>query len=275
MICRKYDRPEVKQVTKMWVKENCKNITDRDIGLLRLLLNNKRRLLRRDQLERLYPEFGSTAVLNRRLKTLYRMHVLDKIYPSVGLGEGSSQQYICLDRAGILLLGLEKYNKPITTDLVGNRSLFLGWEHKVFINEYECMIREVVNNIGGKVILYKVEEPYYYSDNRLIPDMFVFIMYGGKGYVFYIEVDLGTEDIPYIRDKLDKYKEYYMSRTWVKEKWTKAFSTPPFPRVLFITEDGRSKRVKTLRDHVEGGSIDFRFMYHSEFKEMFKNIIIG
>jgi len=120
-----------------------------------------------------------------------------------------------------------------------------------------------------------VEEPYYYGDTKIIPDVFIFIACGGKGYVFYLEVDLGTEDIPYIKDKLDKYKEYYMSRAWVKEKWTKAFDVSPFPRMLFITEDGRSKRVKTLSNYVEGGSVDFRFMYHSEFKEVFSSILKG
>ncbi len=29
----KYHRPEVKQVSKQWVRENCKNVTERDKGL--------------------------------------------------------------------------------------------------------------------------------------------------------------------------------------------------------------------------------------------------
>ena len=98
----KYNRPEIKQVTKQWVSENVKNINERDIGLLKLIYENKRRLLRRDQIQRLYPVFESISVLNRRIRKLYELYVLDRFYPKVGTGEGSSQQHICLDRAGLI-----------------------------------------------------------------------------------------------------------------------------------------------------------------------------
>lgn len=272
---RRYERPVIKQITKQWVKENCKNITDRDIGLLKTIHDNKRKLLRRDQIESLYPCFASTDRLNKRIKALFHMHVIDKIYPPVGIGEGTSKQHICLDRAGLILLDVDKYNKPIETDLQGNRSLHLGWEHKVMLNDYECSIRRIVAELGGEVLQYEVEEPHPYNDSKIIPDILCLIRCNGKGYIFFIEMDLGTEDVPYVKSKLDLYVDYYMSRAWVSKPWAKTFKTPTFPRVLFFTEEGRGKRKTALQDHTKESSIRFRFGSHSELEFILKDIMKG
>jgi hypothetical protein len=270
----RYTRPEIKQITKQWVRENCR-ITDRDKGLLRLLSERNRRLLRRDQIEALYPEFASTDRLNKRIKHLFKLHIIDKIYPPVGLGEGSSKQYICLDRAGAILMELEKYNKPITTDTLGNRSLPLGWEHKVMLNDYECQIVECMREWGGAIRLYEVEEPHPYNDTTIKPDITALLQCGGKGYIFFIEADMGTEDIPYVKKKIEAYKDYYISNRWHSRPWNKTFKNPVFPRVLFLTEDDRPKRIQTLKEYCEGSNIRFFFGTHSEFKSILQSIIKG
>jgi hypothetical protein len=270
---RKYNRQEVKQVTKQWVRENCKNITDRDMGLLRLIYNNKRRLLRRDQIEILYPEFASTDRLNKRIKLLYNLHVIDKIYPQVGLGEGSSKQHICLDKAGLILLDVEKYNKPITTDPSGSKSLPLGWEHKVLINDYECWITQAIKELGGSIVDYRVEEPLPYGDTKVIPDIFCMLKSKGKGYLFFIEVDLGTEDLPYVKGKIDNYGSYYLSKQWTKQDWAKMFKTPAFPRILFLTENGKPKRMQALQEYTTEGALRFHYGHHRDFKDLLTSII--
>lgn len=269
----RYSRPEVKQITKQWVRENCQWVTERDMGLLKLLVECK--LLRRDQIERLYPKFPSTDFLNKRLSILYKRHLIDKVYPSVGLGKGSSKQHICLDRAGLLLLDIEKYNKPIKTDKDGNRSLPLGWEHKVMINEYECQIREITKSLGGQVVSYHTETPLPYNDTKLIPDIFCLIKCNGRGYMFFIEVDLGTEDIPYVKSKIDSYTDYYTSRAWVRQSWAKVFKTPTFPRVLFLTENDRTKRINSIREYTKGLSVRFFTDDHNGFYNMLEGIIKG
>lgn len=269
----KYNRSEIKQITKQWVRENVKNITERDKGLLKLLYENKRRLLKRDQIQRLYPVFESISVLNRRLRKLYESYVLDRFYPKVGTGQGSSQQHICLDRAGLILLEIDKYNKPINYDNNGNKVLFLGWEHKILLNEYECIIRELVSKIDGDILIYKVEENISFFDTQFVPDIFLMIEHLGKGYVFFIEVDLGTEDIPYIKRKINLYKDYYLSKQWIMEDWVKLFSVPTFPRILFFTNDGRYKRIETLQSYVSELSVKFHFGFHSEFEKVFRSYL--
>ncbi|AGY47006.1 plasmid replication-relaxation protein [Bacillus phage CampHawk] len=264
---RKYSRPEVKQVSKQWVRENCKNVTERDKGLIRLLIDNNRRILRRDQIEVLYPEFPSSDYLNKRLKLLYDKHVIDRIYPAVEPGKGSSKQHICLDRAGSILLGLENYSKPISTKN-GVKSLPLGWEHKVKLNDYECLIKKTVSELGGKVLLYQTEKALTFGDTKIIPDIFFLISCNKKGYMYFVEVDLGTEDLPYVKKKIDSYMKYYASKAWIREKWAGVFGSPVFPRVLFLTEEGRTKRVKALTEYTKDMSVKFRFGFHSDLKDL-------
>jgi Replication-relaxation len=269
----RYERPEVKQITRQWVRENGHNITQRDIGLLKMLADH--RLLRRDQIQTLYPEFPSTDFLNKRLNILYKKHFIDKIYPSVGLGKGSSKQHICLDRAGIIFLELEGYNKPIRTDKDGSKSLPLGWEHVVMVNDYHCKIKEFFKGEGNGIIKSWTEEPLPYNDTRLIPDIMFIAKYGGKGYLFCIEVDLGTEDVPYVKKKLSSYTDYYLSKMWLGTEWAKVFKTPTFPRVLLMTENGRTKRVNSLREHVKDSGIRFFVEEHQHFMPLLKHIVKG
>jgi len=266
MMKHRYDRPNVKYITKQWVHENCKTITTRDIGLLKLLYENKRRLLRRDQIERLYPVFESTKVLNRRLKFLFQKHVIDRIYPPVGLNQGSSQQHICLDRAGIILLEIDNYNKPIIYDEFHTRRLPLGWEHKVLINEYECVLK----NIDGQLIKYIVEDPIPYNDTKLIPDIACVIRHDTKGYNLFLEIDLGTEDIPRVKEKLDNYKHLYLSEAWKSHPICSIFKTKVFPKVLFFTKGVR--RIKTLQEYTKESSIQFRFYLHEQAKDILEKI---
>lgn len=270
---RKYERPDVKQISRQWVKENCTNVTERDMGLLKIIHQHK--LVRRDQIQTLYPKFPSTDFLNKRLKILYNKHIIDRIYPPVGIGKGSSKQHICLDRAGAILLDLEKFNKPINLDRSGNKSLPLGWEHRVMINDYKCKIIDTCLNVGATLKLMWTEYPYAYNDTRIIPDITCLIVHEGKGILLFIEVDLGTEDIPYVKRKIDSYKDFYISKRWHREKWAQVFKTPVFPQVLFFTEDGRNKRNNTLREYTRGSSVKFEYGFHENFSSTLEHIIKG
>jgi hypothetical protein len=270
---RKYYRPEVKRITREWVRDNCKHVTERDLGLLRLIYN--KRILRRDQIERLYPEFASTDRLNKRLKVLYQKYLIDKVYPDVGLGQGSSKQHVCLDKAGLILLEAEGYNSPIYFNSVGQRSLRQGWEHKVTLNEYECMIREVTNEIGAEVKMYEVEKSHPYLDTKLIPDIFCLIKYKGKGYTFFIEVDLATETVPQLKDKIDSYRDYFLSKSWTKQPFASLFKNPMFPRILLFTEENHTRRVNILEEYTDEWSLRFTYGFHSQFKQKLEDILKG
>lgn len=268
----KYERPEVKTITRQWVHDNCQYVTDRDMGLLRVLAQNK--LMKREHIQKLYPMFPSTDRLDKRLTDLYRLHVIDRVYPPKGLNKGTNQQHVCLDRAGVILLDLKRYNKPIK-DIDGIKTLPLGWRHMVSLTEYRCGIQEVCNEIRGKVLVYEVEQPHKFGQKTLKPDIFCLISIGGKGKLLFIEVDLGTEDVEYVKAKLDSYRDYYMSKAWVSLEWAKIFKTPIFPRVLLLTENNRPKREKTLHDHVKESMLKYHIGSHETFKSILGDILKG
>src|SRR5690606_17928518 len=45
---------------------------------------------------------------NERLRILYDLHCINKWSPRLAIGEGTSKQYVALDRAGCKLLGIER-----------------------------------------------------------------------------------------------------------------------------------------------------------------------
>jgi hypothetical protein len=268
-----YKRPEVKQITKEWVYNNCNNITERDMGLLRLLAD--KRVLKRDQIQRLYPEFASTERLNSRLKVLFNKHVIDRIVPPVPLGQGSAQQHICIDRAGIILLDIERYSKPIKYDSSGQRTLVDGFHHRVAINECECLIQEVLRELEGEMIYYETEEKCHFNDSYIKPDIVCIFKCKGKGYGFCIEVDMGTERLPVIKNKIDNYKDYYVSKQWAKKEWARVFKNPTFPRVLLLTKNGFTKRVNEMRHYTHGSMVRFLSGTHEDFTSIINSILKG
>lgn len=224
-------------------------MTIRDADLLRLI--HKKRYLRRGQILTLLPEFPSIQVLNRRLRFLYEKHFIDKYIPQLPQGMGTSQQYVCLDRAGVIYLELEKYNKPIRYTPDGQRYLPADWRHHMQIIDTECYLRK---NYNVRFVYQEKSRRFGPLKQKLIPDLFAFIRSEKQGDVFFIEVDMGTEDIGKVKYKIDRYNEYYWSRDWRKEDWTKRFVEPPFPCLIVTTVD-KHQRINALREYC--GKLNF------------------
>lgn len=238
-------------VSKTWVEENSQNLTSRDEGLLKII--HQKRYLKRDQIEILYPHFASTNVLNRRLKTLFEKHFIDRFYPSVRTGEGSSQQYVCLDRAGAVLFDLGPFRKPIRYGPEGERYLPQDWRHHSLIIDAECAIRKEFD-----VVLMEQEERRIFGRDRiLIPDILTIVRVQNKGGAFFLEVDMGTEDIGIIREKVERYKQYYWSRAWMREKWVGLFKAPIFPSLIFLNNSSEQRREAIRRCTKESNLLVF------------------
>jgi hypothetical protein len=272
------DRPEIKHVSKAWVKDNCKtSLTDRDMDLLRLI--HKKQLLRRDQIQALLPgAFPNEDRLQKRLLKLYQMHIIDRICPKVGIGEGSSQQHVCVDRAGAILLDIQEGFNKFIQGTEGNKWLPQRWRHVVAINDYEILIRDIVRDMGGEVLYYTVEREIKYAHTCVKPDILCLIRWEGKPSLFIVEVDLDTEDMKTLKNKVHNYKACYLSGAWRNTKWARAFKTdrPPFPKILFFTEDDRPKRVKTLKEYVKDtGSVKFQADHHCNAREIIVDTIMG
>jgi hypothetical protein len=143
------------------------------------------------------------------------------------------------------------------------------------INEYECRLRKMCEESSLSMPMYIVEPEYKYGDRKIKPDIVCLIANNKIGHLFFIEVDMGTEDIPYIKDKLTNYTEYYSSRLWIQEKWARVFRSPSFPKLIFLTEDGRSRRVESIRKHSKDLPISVTVGEHKDLCSMIESMTKG
>lgn len=195
-----------------------------------LRLIDEKRYLKRDHiLTYMSDKYPSIRVLNRRLKVLYENYYIDRVFPPVELYKGSSQQFVCLDKAGWYLLGYDKYNKPFKIR-DGILSLPSGWKHYETILDIDCYLRNKYNTL-----LSNIQRKIKFQEKEFIPDLLSVIESKENGFVFFIEVDMGTEDSKIIKDKIKIYNDYFQSNGWKEGVWNQYFEEPVFPMIIFYT----------------------------------------
>lgn len=237
-------------------------LTKRDKDLLELI--HKKKFLRRDQAQVYLSSFSSSDVLNKRIRLLYHNYFIDKIYPQVGLGKGSSKQILCLDKAGAILLHIPHFTKPIRyTDNLAMLPIY--WRHHLRIIDVEIILIEMCKR--RNFTLHTIEKEYILDapEKRIIPDLFIFII-NKSGYVCFIEIDMGTEDMIRLKNKIRDYEKYYLSNKWLELPWTSYFKDPPYPEILFITDDN-DKRIKEISRLLKESILTGTVMGWREFQE--------
>lgn len=258
---KRWERQEVFQISQAWVEENCHRVTDRDVQLGRLLL--KRKLLRRDQIEVLHAGFRGLAnpevQINRRLRVLFDSHFIDRVFPNVLPGAGSSQAVIALDRAGAIVLDAQF--KPVIRhqkDRFGNiaRILPINYRHTLGVNDFEVSLVQWCFSNGAEILRWRldfenVRRFSYNGEWSIRPDGFGIVKTpNGKGKAFFFEYDTGTEDVRYrtkfkkLTAKFKGYAAYKSSGAWMQEDW--ASKLKEFPVMIFLSEDKR--RIEPLRE---------------------------
>lgn len=295
-----YERQEVSRINLDWVKMNCKNITTREMKLLEIV--EKRKLIRRDHLELLHPDYRknkySTNVLNRSLSKLFESHCIDKIHEQQELMKGNTPAIISLDRAGAILLNeqriinndevkpfklrIKHYEKKIHGEIMTFRTLPTNFPHIHAVNELEIETRKLCGLYGCNRLFWYLEEEnlkkFKFNGEWVIlkPDVFVIIIHNDKPILFFIEYDTGSEDFRYktnfptLKKKLEKYYHYKLTGIWTKEKWAKIIDTD-FPLLLFVTED--KKRIKYLRDKGVEFRLDIEVLLKNDYNKLLSYII--
>lgn len=258
---RRWERQEIHQVTRQWVQENCQNVTARDLHLGKMLL--KRRIMRRDQIQFLHPGFRDLAnpevQVNRRLRVLYDCHFIDRAFPAIAPGTGSSQAVVALDRAGAIMLEAP-FKRVIRhqRDGKGNiqRILPPDYRHTLAIHDFEISLLKHCFATGTELLRWRIEyenqRRFVFNGEHVIrPDGFGIVrLPNGKGKAFFFEYDTGTEDyrcrnsFKRLTAKLKAYAAYRDSGVWLQEDWGRMLKE--FPLLLFLTED--KKRIEPLKE---------------------------
>jgi len=120
---------------------------------------------------------------NPRLRILFELHCIDRLFPPVAVGEGSSKQHLIIDYAGAKVLNLDNFKK--IQELTNN------YQHSVLVAEYRLQAYKAGFSWGIKE--YKLGEciaDIYYSNYHIA-----------------VEVDRGTESHNTLEGKAKKYNE--------------------------------------------------------------------
>lgn len=242
---RKGQRKEVRIINNEWVDNNCTNVTERDMGMLKLLakfpiLNSEHlRILtpRTDDHKAFYELSQGTKRCNERIRILYDLHCVNKWTPRLPIGHGTSKQYVALDRAGIKLLNLERRAR---------NEIPQDWKHQSLIMDVYCQHVEAERNKKWENRYLEREEKQVSS--FLIPDLVSVLKRDNKGAAFFIEVDRSEKKESMEKDKLKTYYEWYLSKSWVQERWAVVLPKPIFPTVVYLFDEEKKgwKRRSTI-----------------------------
>lgn len=285
-----YERQEILKINQDWVSMHCKNITKREMKILEIL--SERKLIRRDHLEIInddYRKLGNnrTLILNRSLKKLFEKSCVDKVHEEPEFQKGNLPAVFALDRAGAILLKQDKKFKRRIKQIYkfGNgekypfRELPNNYPHIHGVNELEVQTILLGEEMGFEKWKWELEEKnakifMYNKRYVLIPDVFMILKIGKVPFIAYIEYDTGTEDLRYkdkyptIREKLEKYMFYKLTKSWKEEGWAKHSE---FPILFFIVED--KKRIKYINQKGKALGLNVKAMHSSDYKKNLKAFV--
>lgn len=262
-----YEREEVAQVTLDWVRTNCRNITNREKELLKII--EYRRILRRDHIPIIHEGYKdvSLTVLNRSINKLFHKLCIDKIHEQQEIMKGNTPAFLSLDRAGAILLSEYLQEKiPFKRRILhekkirDNRTMIFRklpatYKHNHGVNCLEITTRLFCQKTNSELIRWDLEQdthrPFVYSEKEIIrPDAFCILRIADKPFLFFLEYDTGSENFGYrasfptLKTKLRRYQYYMLSNSWKNERWFQLIKTK-FPPIIFVTEEKR--RINYLR----------------------------
>jgi hypothetical protein len=270
---RRDERNPVRIINDEWVENNCGNVTERDKNMLRLLerfpLMNSEHLMQLTSggggQKPFYELSQGKKRCNERIRILYDLHCINKWSPRLPIGEGTSKQYVALDRAGCKLLNIERrVRSEIPQD----------WKHQSLI--LDTYTRLVVGERESAWELEYLETEERQKTYPIIPDLTVVLRNKRKGAAFFIEVDRSEKKESVEKEKLKRYREWQLSRTWGTEKWRRKLPRPIFPTVLYAFDEGKSewkRRATVLRKEANALGLQAEFMGIKEVYYFLKSIL--
>ncbi len=235
-------------------------LTERDRQII--LAVHENRFLKRGQIERLF--FATTSAANQRLAKLFHHGFLDRLYLPVEIG--SAQAVYALDKKGADFVAGEQQVPVgrISWRRKHNRVEFFFLEHTVGVAEVNVALQLATRGRDDvELILWKreaflpkdrVRDPDDWEEKLPVaPDAF-FGIHGPQGRsFFFVEVDMGTENLERVRSKLVAYQEYWRSGTYQERYGVGHF------RVLTITTG--PQRLANLIDVAAGAGAKNMFLF--------------
>lgn len=259
------ERQEIKRITDEYLESIRHKITARDMEILKLLEEHS--LLSSSHLLELCPGTETAQPfhmlvkgqqrLNDRLRVLFDLNLIHKYAPPLAPGEGTSKQYVWLDRGGAKLL---ESKRRISSKLPAN------YLHTGCILELYVLFRKLHRTQQLDLFVCDLERPL--ATTPLVPDLVVLYRRQGYGYLYIIEVDRCEKKEADEIAKIQAYREWQLSGLWLRESWARILPTPKFPHVLYLFDPVRPswrKRQTAFRRAAEEARLPFKSLSLEEF----------
>ncbi len=220
-----------------YVDRHAYELSERDLAVLKTLLRVRFATSRQIQRVHVYDgtPLGNTRVAARILKRLADQRIITRLPRQVGgVRAGSASMVLTLARPAIALLS--RGTSPVRTPKLPGEQ-YIG--HALAVTELYVGLKELEREDKLTVKSFQVEprrDVGVYGRQLLRPDANVKTHIGQYAYYWFIEMDLGTERRPQLRQKLDAYTKY-----WARGR--EQHQTGVFPKVLFLVPDDSRKAV--------------------------------
>ena len=240
-------------------------LTPRDRDLIDAVYSY--RVLRRDQLQRLY--FPSKNTANARLQRLHQHGYLARRRLPVEYGQGSGQWLYMLARRGAQLVaqtqGIDVEESGWSRSQFHVSSMFL--EHKLMVNDIRIAMALAANQTGVRVERWLREEDLKKQPDRvwiasrrggrrrvaLIPDAYCTLVEDDRRAHFFLEADRATESNGRWSQKVEAYLAYVRSGGYARRYGSDCL------RVLTVTTGERRLRNLLRATQRVGGGAMFWF----------------
>lgn len=266
-------RTNIPTITREWVRDHQHLLTPRDIEMLKVLkafpvatvqhlyhLTPPTVLKNGQRIEPFYGCKKGEQICRDRVRRLYDFHFVNKESPQLALGEGTSPQYIWLDRAGYKLFDLD--GRPPKT-------LSAEYLHHSRILDVYCLLTRL--HRSGDIILDYLEACYANKPKtaNIEPDLIVCFRKGTYGYRYFIEVDNCEKKESEELGKIDRYRDWELGSQWIREPWASLYRRR-FPVVCYLFSGADRKvarRIKVFGDHAQSVECKSDFLRLEDFED--------
>lgn len=271
-------RDEIPSITKEWVNKHRHILTPRDVEMLKVLtafpvatvrhlyhLTPPTYLKNGQVIEPFHRCKKGEQICRDRIRRLYDYHFVNKSAPQLPLGDGTSPQYVWLDRAGYRLFDME--GRP-------NKTLSAEYNHHAKILDVYCTLIELERS--GLLNIDYLEVCYAYKPKTaaIEPDLVACFRKGGYGYRYIIEVDnCEKREAEEVR-KLEKYRDWELSGHWIREPWADLYRRK-FPTVVYLFAGSPkqvSRRIKVFGEAANAVELRSDFQKTSDFENKIRSL---
>lgn len=244
-------------ITKEKVEYAKAKVDEQDLKILKLI--NTMKISTSQQISRLLFKTHSIRYTNRRLQKLFELGCIDRFFPLKEFTKRSDFVHVVLGSVGAKLLKIEKFRKI--------KTLNQNWRHTVMVNEIFSVF-----SLKFKINSWRREIKISWEDHSTKkhtqqPDVFVRYVNQNKEKFAFIEMDMGSESIGTLLNKVKNYINYYKTYEFKVANWQpyRKDNIAIIPEIIFIMKYKKDAEILKRRLVKINSDIVFKVIFIDDF----------